>query len=44
MVKIIVHRGFSGNYLEYTEIAFVKALSLSVDMVEYVKGRLRQKR
>lgn len=35
MVKIIAHRGFSGNYPENTEIAFVKALSLNVDTIEF---------
>ena len=35
MVKIVAHRGFSGKYPENTEIAFLKALSFGVDMIEF---------
>ena len=35
MVKVVAHRGFSGKYPENTEIAFRKALELSVEMIEF---------
>ena len=35
MVKVVAHRGFSGKYPESTEIAFLKALALDVDMIEF---------
>ena len=35
MVKVVAHRGFSGKYPESTEIAFLEALALKVDMIEF---------
>ena len=35
MVKVIAHRGFSGSYPENTEIAFLEAIALGVDAVEF---------
>jgi len=34
MVKVVAHRGCSGEYPESTEIAFRKALALDADMIE----------
>lgn len=35
MVNVIAHRGFSAKYPENTEIAFLEAIALNVDMIEF---------
>ena len=35
MVKVVAHRGFSGRYPENTKVAFLKALELEVDAIEF---------
>ena len=33
-VNVVAHRGFSGKYPENTEVAFLKAIGIGVDMIE----------
>ena len=35
MVKVVAHRGFSGEFPENTRVAFAEAIGLRVDMIEF---------
>ena len=35
MVKVVAHRGFSGEFPENTRVAFEEAIGLRVDMIEF---------